>query len=367
MTPAEVLARLDERFRLLTSGRRTVLERHQTLRAAIDWSYALLDPVEQLVFGRLAVFAGGFTLDAAEAVTSGEGVEHHDVLGHLASLVAKSMVVTDDTAAGTRYRLLDTLREYAWERLAEIDDASRMHARHADHFLALVETAAAPLRGADAEEWCFAPRRRAGQPPRCARLGPRSRPARVAGRPGPRARDLLVDARSPSAKPTSGTAPRSTTVHARAGGAGGAPRFRRPRRERDRPRRGEQRPVPGEPRVLPRRRPRAGADGAPVPRDHRTRIEPPRGGDRLLRRSSRRRTRARRRMGPGLRTLAARAVCTLGGEPDRGRMLADEALTAARHLGEAFLVSQALLTSGTARVESEPEVAVDAPPRVDRP
>ena len=112
MTPAEVLDRLDERFRLLTGGRRTVLERHQTLRAAIDWSYALLDPVEQLVFGRLAVFAGGFTLDAAEAVTSGDGVELPDVLGHLASLVAKSMVVTDDTATGTRYRVLDTLREY---------------------------------------------------------------------------------------------------------------------------------------------------------------------------------------------------------------------------------------------------------------
>ena len=120
MTPAEVLARLDERFRLLTGGRRTVMERHQTLRGAIDWSYALLDSVEQLVFGRLAVFAGGFTLEAAEAVTSGDEVERHDVLGHLASLVAKSMVVTDDTAAGTRYRLLDTLREYAWERLGRV-------------------------------------------------------------------------------------------------------------------------------------------------------------------------------------------------------------------------------------------------------
>jgi predicted ATPase/class 3 adenylate cyclase len=155
MAPVEILARLDERFRLLTGGRRTVLERHQTLRGAIDWSYALLDPVEQLVFSRLAVFAGGFTLDAAEAVTAGDGVEANDVLTNLASLVAKSMVVTDDTAAGTRYRLLDTLREYAWERLAELDDLSRVHARHAEHYLVLVETAAAQLRGPDDEEWCF--------------------------------------------------------------------------------------------------------------------------------------------------------------------------------------------------------------------
>ena len=136
MTPGEVLARLDERFRLLSGGRRTVLERHQTLRAAIDWSYALLDPVEQLVFGRLAVFAGGFTLDAAEEVTSGDGVELHDVLVHLASLVAKSMVIAEDTATGTRYRLLDTLREFVWDRLAALDDTARAHAHHAEHFRA---------------------------------------------------------------------------------------------------------------------------------------------------------------------------------------------------------------------------------------
>jgi predicted ATPase/class 3 adenylate cyclase len=153
IAPAEILARLDERFRLLTGGRRTVLERHQTLRGAIDWSYALLDPVEQLVFSRLAVFAGGFTLDAAEAVTVDEGVETHDVLTTLASLVAKSMVVTDDTAAGTRYRLLDTLREYAWERLGEHGDPTALHERHAEHLLAFLGTATEGLKGPNDREW----------------------------------------------------------------------------------------------------------------------------------------------------------------------------------------------------------------------
>jgi tetratricopeptide (TPR) repeat protein len=151
MAPAEVLAHLDERFELLAGGRRTVLERHQTLRGAIDWSYELLDPAERLLFARLAVFAGGFTLEAAQAVAAGEGVEAREVLSHLGSLVAKSMVDTDDTEAGTRYRLLETLREYAWERLDELDDPSRVHARHAAHFVALVETVAPTLKGPDDE------------------------------------------------------------------------------------------------------------------------------------------------------------------------------------------------------------------------
>jgi predicted ATPase/class 3 adenylate cyclase len=149
MAPAEVLAHLDERFELLAGGRRKVLERHQTLRGAIDWSYELLDPAERLLFARLAVFAGGFTLEAAQAVVAGEGVAPHDVLTQLGNLVAKSMVDTDDTEGGTRYRLLETLREYAGERLDELDDPSRVHARHALHFLAFVETVAPTLKGPD--------------------------------------------------------------------------------------------------------------------------------------------------------------------------------------------------------------------------
>jgi predicted ATPase/class 3 adenylate cyclase len=110
MSPAEVLAHLDERLELLAGGRRTVLERHQTLRGAIDWSYDLLDPAERLLFARLAVFAGGFTLEAAQAVAADEGVEAREVLSHLGSLVAKSMVDTDDTEGGTLSAPRDTSR-----------------------------------------------------------------------------------------------------------------------------------------------------------------------------------------------------------------------------------------------------------------
>ena len=151
MSPVEVLAHLDERFELLAGGRRNALERHQTLRGAIDWSYELLDPAEQLLFARLAVFAGGFTLGAVQAVAAGAGVQRRDVLTHLGSLVAKSMVVPDDTETGTRYRLLDTLRDYAWERLEELDDPTRVQAHHAVHFLALVENVAPTLKGPDDE------------------------------------------------------------------------------------------------------------------------------------------------------------------------------------------------------------------------
>ncbi len=149
MSPSEVLSRLDERLPLLAGGRRSALERHQTLRGAIDWSYALLEPAEQLLFARLSVFAGGFTLDAAEKVgVDDDTVTPADVLALLGSLVAKSMVVADAADAGSRYRMLETLREYARERLAELDDPERVHALHAAQVLALVEGAAPLLRGA---------------------------------------------------------------------------------------------------------------------------------------------------------------------------------------------------------------------------
>ena len=135
MSPAEIAARLDERFRLLTGGRRTAVERHQTLRATVDWSYSLCSPTEQLVFARLGVFAGAFDASAAEAVAAGEGVEGWDVVDALASLVAKSMVVGDRAADGTtRYSMLETLRAYARERLDETDDADQWRRRHAEHY-----------------------------------------------------------------------------------------------------------------------------------------------------------------------------------------------------------------------------------------
>ena len=151
----EISSRLDQRFRLLTGGSRTALPRHQTLRALIDWSYDLLTPEEQMVLGRLSVFAGGWTLAAAEAVTAAGDSGEWLVLDRLAALVDKSLVQAEEIQGSTRYRLLETVRHYAAERLArragaELDET---RAAHRDHYLALVETADTHLRGPDEAAW----------------------------------------------------------------------------------------------------------------------------------------------------------------------------------------------------------------------
>ncbi len=155
MSPADVLDRLNERFRILTGGRRTVLERHQTLRAAVDWSYGLLEPAEQLVLARLSVFSGGFTLEAAESVVSGESVDRYDVLDLLAALVAKSMLVADESQGTVRYRLLETIREYARDRLGEdaADDPEVVRDRHLAYYREFAVIAAPHLEGADDAAW----------------------------------------------------------------------------------------------------------------------------------------------------------------------------------------------------------------------
>jgi predicted ATPase/DNA-binding SARP family transcriptional activator len=154
MSPPEIAARLDERFRLLTSGRRNAVERHQTLRATVDWSYSLLSPTEQLVFDRLTVFMGTFDASTAVAVVAADGVEAWDVVDALASLVAKSMVVGDHAANGvTRYSMLETLRAYALERLEETGDAQRWRRRHAEHYAAFAELAGTGLEGPDEHAW----------------------------------------------------------------------------------------------------------------------------------------------------------------------------------------------------------------------
>jgi predicted ATPase/DNA-binding winged helix-turn-helix (wHTH) protein len=130
----ELLARLDHRFRLLTIGNRAALPRHQTLRALIDWSYDLLGAAERTVMRRLAVFAGGFTLEAAVAV-AGAGFEDWEVFDLIASLVDKSLVVAEIGTAATRYRLLESTREYAAERLRDAGETG-IARRHADHVLA---------------------------------------------------------------------------------------------------------------------------------------------------------------------------------------------------------------------------------------
>ena len=105
--------RLGQRFRLLTGGSRTALARQQTLRATVEWSYSLLNGAEQLLLGRLSVFAEGFGLDAAEAVCGFAGIETVDVAGLLGSLVDKSLVVAEPAGPALRYRLLETIRQFA--------------------------------------------------------------------------------------------------------------------------------------------------------------------------------------------------------------------------------------------------------------
>ena len=155
MSLAELHDRLDQRFRLLTGGSRTALERQQTLRAAVGWSYSLLTGVEQVLLGRLSVFAGGFDLDAAEAVCGFGGLDVLDVAGLLGSLVDKSLVVAEQAGAGLRYRLLETIRLFAAERLAEAGDdaAAAVAAAHCAHFLAVAEAAAAHLTGPEQGGW----------------------------------------------------------------------------------------------------------------------------------------------------------------------------------------------------------------------
>jgi predicted ATPase/class 3 adenylate cyclase len=154
MSPTEIGARLDERFRLLTGGRRTAVERHQTLRAAVDWSYSMLEPQERLVFERLAVFAGSFDAAAAEAVVAGEGIEPWDVFDALAALVRKSMVATEDAVAGiTRYQMLETMRQYGRERLDARDETDRWWRRHAEYYATFAEQVGPGLRTKDELLW----------------------------------------------------------------------------------------------------------------------------------------------------------------------------------------------------------------------
>jgi predicted ATPase/class 3 adenylate cyclase/DNA-binding CsgD family transcriptional regulator len=136
MKPSELAQRLDRRFRLLGGGSRVALERHQTLRATIDWSYDLLTEAEQRLLGRLSVFAGSCTLDAAEAVCAGAPVDADDVLELLVHLVAHHLIDADDTGTETRYRLLETIRQYSEERLAKTDDPDVLRARHCDYYTA---------------------------------------------------------------------------------------------------------------------------------------------------------------------------------------------------------------------------------------
>jgi predicted ATPase len=153
LSPPELARRLDQRFRLLGGTGRGAVERHQTLRAAVDWSYELLSEPEQRLLDRLSVFVGTFALVGAEAVTAGAGIEVDDVFELLAALVARHLVVADTEAAETRYSLLETIRQYAQERLDDADDASRVRASHAAYYADLAETIYAEIQGPTGVEW----------------------------------------------------------------------------------------------------------------------------------------------------------------------------------------------------------------------
>jgi non-specific serine/threonine protein kinase len=149
MSVEDVAARLDDGFRLLTGGYRTALPRQQTLRAAVDWSHDLLREPERVLFRHAAVFAGGWTLDAAEAVCPGEGIAAGDVLDLLTGLVDKSLIVGD----GGRYRMLDTIRQYARQRPESDGERQAVERRHAHYYLDLTERAGSELHRPNQSAW----------------------------------------------------------------------------------------------------------------------------------------------------------------------------------------------------------------------
>jgi len=150
----EIAQRLDQRFRFLTGGSRNAPLRQRTLLAAIDWSYALLTSKEQAMLHRLSIFAGGAPLEAAESICSGGEIETADVLEMISHLVDKSLVTANKSEQGeTRYRLLETIREYALEKLAESQEAESIKDRHLDHYLQFAEEAEIKVRGHEYQVW----------------------------------------------------------------------------------------------------------------------------------------------------------------------------------------------------------------------
>jgi predicted ATPase len=152
LSPDQIAARLDDRFRLLTGGSRTALPRQQTLRAMIDWSYSLLSEPEKKLFRRLAVFVGGWTLEAAEAVCAEEsnGV---DVLDLLTRLVDKSLVIMEETSEDIRYHRLETIRQYSREKFLETDEVEKIRDHHLAYFVRFAELADEKLKSGEQLEW----------------------------------------------------------------------------------------------------------------------------------------------------------------------------------------------------------------------
>ncbi|TDO67628.1 putative ATPase [Kribbella sp. VKM Ac-2571] len=153
LNPPQIVDRLADRFRLLTSGSRTALPRHQTLRAVVEWSWDLLDPDEQAVARRLSLFSGGATLDAAEQICSDESIPAESVLGVLASLVDKSLVEAAADERSVRYRMLETVRAYGAEQLKASGEYERFRHAHTMYFSRMLRKARPKLRTGEQIEW----------------------------------------------------------------------------------------------------------------------------------------------------------------------------------------------------------------------
>jgi len=152
LSPEQIAARLEDRFQLLTGGGRTALPRQQTLRAMIDWSYSLLSEPEQQLFRRLAVFVGGWTLEAAEAVCTEEN-NGADVLDLLTRLVDKSLVMIEETDEGIRYHRLETIRQYSREKFLETDEVEAVRDGHLAYYVRFTELADEKLKSGEQLEW----------------------------------------------------------------------------------------------------------------------------------------------------------------------------------------------------------------------
>ncbi|MFZ0832717.1 MAG: adenylate/guanylate cyclase domain-containing protein, partial [Mycobacterium sp.] len=153
LSPAELARRLDRRFHVLAGGRRGAVERHATLRAAIDWSYELLSAAEQQLLARMAVFSGGCTLEAIEEICSGEPVDREAVVDLVIGLVARSLVIAEDTSLGMRYRLLETIRQYAEERLADCGQTEALLLHHGRFYAELCARTTENYYGPDQLVW----------------------------------------------------------------------------------------------------------------------------------------------------------------------------------------------------------------------
>ncbi|MCW5852774.1 MAG: helix-turn-helix domain-containing protein [Anaerolineae bacterium] len=149
---AQIAARIDDRFRLLTGGSRTALSRQRTLQGLMDWSYGLLTEAERTLLQRLSVFAGGWALEAAEAVCA-DDEGRADVLDVLMRLVEKSLVQVESQGTEARYRLLETIRQYAWEKLVEAGEGERVRGRHLDYYLRLAQAGGQGLQGGQQRAW----------------------------------------------------------------------------------------------------------------------------------------------------------------------------------------------------------------------